>query len=283
MPVGAPTHHGMGCSTNARHTVAPEIAPAKIREDAPFDKVRFVGRGVTTGVGAVINTANAETGSRFEVWLSETRWASFRWSRVSGPSHTATRHPATFASYFHLHCTQNQSVLVTIIFGQAELKMPGQKGRDLALLRVAIRISERSKENGAHPFGSILVGPDGGILLESENTFPADGGPGHAETNLARAAARKYSPRFLENCTLYTSVEPCCMCAGTAYWAGIGAVVFGMTEHRLGVLTGDHPENLTMDLPCRTVFDAGRRKVEVRGPFAELEGEILKVHEGFWD
>ena len=161
--------------------------------------------------------------------------------------------------------------------------MRDQTEQDLKLLRLAIQVSARSRKNGAHPFGSLLVGPDGEILLESENAFPTDGGPGHAETNLARAAARKFSPEFLEGCTLYTSVEPCCMCAGSAYWAGIGAVVFGMTEHRLGVMTGDHPENLTMDLPCRTVFDAGRRKVTVRGPFAELENEILEVHKGFWD
>ena len=155
--------------------------------------------------------------------------------------------------------------------------------RDLDFVRKAIAVAERSRQNGAHPFGAILVDSEGQILLESENAFPTDGGPGHAETNLARDAARQYSPEFLEGCTLYTSVEPCCMCAGTAYWAGIGTVVFGMTERRLGILTGDHPENLTMDLPCRTIFEAGRRKVQVRGPFEELEAEVLKAHEGFWD
>ncbi len=154
---------------------------------------------------------------------------------------------------------------------------------DLDFLRETIRIAARARANGAHPFGAILVGPDGSILLESENAFPTDGGPGHAETNLARAAARQYAPEFLEECTLYTSVEPCCMCAGSAYWAGIGAIVFGMTERRLGILTGDHPENLTMDLPCRAVFDAGRRRVEVRGPFPEIESEIMTGHKGFWD
>lgn len=155
--------------------------------------------------------------------------------------------------------------------------------QDLKFLRQALSVSIRSRNNGNHPFGSILVDTEGNVLLESENTFQTDGGPGHAETNLAREAARKYTPDFLNQCTLYTSVEPCCMCAGTAYWAGIGAIVFGMTEHRLGELTGDHPENLTMDLPCRAVFDTGRRDIDVRGPFAELEQEILKAHEGFWD
>ena len=61
---GTPIHHYMGCSTFANHTVVPEIALAKIRKDAPFDKVCYIGCGVTTGVGAVINTAKVEQGSR---------------------------------------------------------------------------------------------------------------------------------------------------------------------------------------------------------------------------
>ncbi|MBL9060063.1 MAG: nucleoside deaminase, partial [Mangrovicoccus sp.] len=79
-----------------------------------------------------------------------------------------------------------------------------------------------------------------------------------------------------------TSVEPCCMCAGTCYWAGIGAVVYGLSEARLADLTGDNPENQTLDLSCHQVFAAGRRPVAVRGPFPELEDEIIKDHSGFW-
>jgi tRNA(Arg) A34 adenosine deaminase TadA len=156
------------------------------------------------------------------------------------------------------------------------------KEQDLNFLRTAVDVSRRSRAHGNHPFGCILVDGDGKVVLESENSYTTDKGPGHAETNLARKAAVTFDEKYLRECTLYTSVEPCCMCAGTAYWAGLGAVVFGMTEARLGELTGDHPENLTMDLPSRTVFDAGRRKVAVRGPFAEMEKEILEVHDGFW-
>ena len=61
---GTPIHHYMGCSTFANHTVVPEIALAKVREDAPFDKICYIGCGVTTGIGAVINTAKVEIGSR---------------------------------------------------------------------------------------------------------------------------------------------------------------------------------------------------------------------------
>ena len=153
---------------------------------------------------------------------------------------------------------------------------------DIALLRETVRISAESKAAGNHPFGALLAGPDGEILLRCGNTFSVDGGPGHAEANVAREAARRYTPEFLSECTLYTAVEPCAMCTGASYWAGIGKIVFGLSETRLAELTGDNPENLTLDLDCRKVLAAGRRPVEVKGPFAELEGEIVAEHLGFW-
>jgi len=61
---GDPILHYMGCSTFSNHTVLPEIALAKVRADAPFDKICYIGCGVTTGIGAVINTAKVEIGSR---------------------------------------------------------------------------------------------------------------------------------------------------------------------------------------------------------------------------
>jgi S-(hydroxymethyl)glutathione dehydrogenase/alcohol dehydrogenase len=60
---GAPVFHYMGCSTFSNYTVLPEIAVAKIRDDAPFDKACYIGCGVTTGVGAVVNTAGVEPGA----------------------------------------------------------------------------------------------------------------------------------------------------------------------------------------------------------------------------
>jgi S-(hydroxymethyl)glutathione dehydrogenase/alcohol dehydrogenase len=65
---GEKIHHYMGCSTFSNHTVLPEIALAKIREDAPFDKVCYIGCGVTTGIGAVINTARVEPGANVVVF-----------------------------------------------------------------------------------------------------------------------------------------------------------------------------------------------------------------------
>ena len=65
---GKPIHHYMGCSTFSNYTVLPEIALAKIREDAPFEKVCYIGCGVTTGIGAVINTAKVEPGANVVVF-----------------------------------------------------------------------------------------------------------------------------------------------------------------------------------------------------------------------
>jgi len=153
--------------------------------------------------------------------------------------------------------------------------------RDTEYLRIAVQIAAESRASGNHPFGALLVGPEGEVLLSSGNTYTRDR-LGHAEANVARAAALQYDPAFLEKCAMVTSVEPCCMCSGAAYWAGIGTVVYGLSEKRLAELTGDNPENLTLDLSCHQVFAAGQRHVAVRGPFPELEDEIVKDHKDFW-
>ncbi len=153
---------------------------------------------------------------------------------------------------------------------------------DLQFLHHSIRLADDAVQSGNHPFGAVLVSAEGQVLAEGQNSFSIDKGPGHAEANLARHAARAFDIPTLRGATLYTSVEPCSMCAGTVYWAEIGAVVFGMTERRLGELTGDDPENPTQDLECRTIFASGQRPVTVRGPFVELEEIIADQHRAFW-
>lgn len=72
------------------------------------------------------------------------------------------------------------------------------------------------------------------------------------------------------------------MCAGTIYWAGIGRVLYGADETALRALTGDHPANPTLALPCRTVFANGQRPTDVLGPVPALADEITAPHRGFW-
>ncbi len=156
------------------------------------------------------------------------------------------------------------------------------KATDLEFLRVAIGIAARSRERGNHPFGAILVDPNGNVLLEAENTVVTSHDcTGHAETNLVRMACQRFQPDLLAICTLYTSTEPCAMCAGAIYWSQIGRVVYGLSETRLLGMTGNDPENLTLNLPCRTVFAQGRRSIQVLGP--TLEEEAARVHSGFWE
>ena len=132
---------------------------------------------------------------------------------------------------------------------------------------------------GCHPFGAILVGPDQeAVLLEQCNIDTVN----HAESTLARIAAIHYSAEYLWGCTLYTAVEPCCMCAGTAYWANIGRVVYGMSEHQLLQETGGHKENPTMSVPSRYVFDHCQKMVELIGPIAEIAAETIQLHRAFW-
>lgn len=101
---------------------------------------------------------------------------------------------------------------------------------DLKHLEHATDLADEAVKEGNHPFGAVLVGEDGEVMAEGKNSTLVDKGPGHAESNLARYAAKQFSPEALRKSTLYTSVEPCAMCSGTIYWAGIGTVVYGMSE-----------------------------------------------------
>ena len=150
------------------------------------------------------------------------------------------------------------------------------------LLRRAFAVARRSRDAGDHPFGAILVGPDGAILIEQTNGFASEGHDmtAHAERLIATRASSTYDASFLVGCTLYTSAEPCAMCAGALYWAGIGRVVYGQSEKSLKAMTGGHAENPTLNLPCRVVFAAGQRPVDVVGPL--LEEEAAALQHGFW-
>jgi tRNA(Arg) A34 adenosine deaminase TadA len=148
-------------------------------------------------------------------------------------------------------------------------------------LRRSFAVARRALSHGNHPFGAVLVNEAGDVLMEVENGYMPDRDmTAHAERLLATAASKRYVPKFLATCTLYTSAEPCCMCAGAMYWTGIGRVVYGLSERRLKTITGNHAENPTLDLPCRTVFAAGQRHVEVIGPL--LEDEAAALHAGVW-
>ncbi len=154
---------------------------------------------------------------------------------------------------------------------------------DEVLLRLAFDVARKARKAGDHPFGCLLADAVGNVLMQQGNGYTSEGGDrtAHAERLLASRAAKKYDVAFLQNCTLYTSAEPCAMCSGAIYWAGIGRVVFGQTEKDLKAQTGNHEENPTLDLPCHVVFSAGQRSTEIVGPL--LSEEAAKLQEEFWN
>lgn len=146
-------------------------------------------------------------------------------------------------------------------------------------LRRANTLAQAVAAQGKHPFGALLVAADGEtVLLEQGNVDTVR----HAESELARAAAQRFDAATLWVCTLVTTVEPCAMCAATMYWANIGRLVYGLSEARLLELTGNHSENPTLNLPCRDVFAAGQKAVQVTGPVPAVEAEVAALHRSFW-
>lgn len=148
------------------------------------------------------------------------------------------------------------------------------------LLR-SIELARLAREHGNHPFGSLLVDAAGDVVLEAENTVVTRRDvTGHAELNAVRAAGVELGPDVLRGATLYTSTEPCAMCAGAIYWAGIRRVVYALGADELTELVEGISDEPTLRLPCREVLARGGRAIEVSGP--HLTDEAAAVHEGFW-
>jgi tRNA(Arg) A34 adenosine deaminase TadA len=152
---------------------------------------------------------------------------------------------------------------------------------DALFLRRSFDLGRAAVDHGNHPFAAILVDGDGKVLLEQENGYmPSHDATAHAERLVATIACTSFSAEVLARSTIYSSAEPCAMCAGAIYWAGIGRLVYGLSEHRLRDITGNHLENPTLNLPCREVFATGQRAVDVIGPL--LENEAAALHADFW-
>ena len=151
---------------------------------------------------------------------------------------------------------------------------------DLEFIRRTIEIAQRAREHGNHPFGALLVDGNGQLLLEAENTVvTGNDATGHAETNLIRLASTQYSPDFLAQCTLYTSTEPCAMCAGAIFWGNVRRVAYGLSEAELYAMVAADAEDV-LHYPCRELFAQGRKPITVIGPV--LEELAQTVHAGFW-
>jgi len=149
---------------------------------------------------------------------------------------------------------------------------------DRAFIRRAYEIARNAVAHGNHPFGALLV-RDGRVMAEFENeVITSKDLTHHAETGLVAFASRTLPPGTMESCTLYTSTEPCLMCCGAIYWAGIQRIVYGTSEVQMDVLINAASKDRR--IPSREVFDRLNPSMTIIGPVLEAEG--LAIHASFW-
>ena len=141
--------------------------------------------------------------------------------------------------------------------------------------RQAIQLARQARLAGNHPFGALLV-VDGKVALTAQNTVASDRDPtAHAETNLVAKAIRHLSSDEIRRSVLYTSCEPCAMCAGKMYWAGVRSIVYALPAEELAALAGRD-----FLIPCAELFARAVDQVTITGPL--LLNEAREVHLGFW-
>ena len=141
-----------------------------------------------------------------------------------------------------------------------------------AHLRRAIALAGEAVAAGQLPFGSLLVGPEGDVLAEEFNTAVADRDiTAHPELKLARWAARELELDVARRTTMYTSCQPCPMCAGTIARSGLGRVVFALTGEQFGELTPPkfEPDRVEISNEGPALFDEARVPADTY--YAELE------------
>ncbi len=142
-------------------------------------------------------------------------------------------------------------------------------------VRQAIELAREARAEGNHPFGSLLT-IDDQVVLTAKNTVFTDRDPtAHAETNLVADAIRRLTPEDIRRSVLYTSCEPCAMCAGKLYWAGIRSVVYALSSEQLATMAGGN-----FLIPCTELFARAAEHVSVTGPM--LLSEAREVHIGYW-
>ena len=160
---------------------------------------------------------------------------------------------------------------------------PAQLGAtDERLLRRAIELSAQARDRGNLPFGALFADADGNILLEAETTGKTDGNVlYHAETNLMHDAMGRLTAEERAAGTLYSSCEPCPMCAGTIYWGGVMRVVFGLGErHLYEIACAQTTTPVALFGGCRLILQGGTQDIAVIGP--ALSEEAAAPHEGVW-
>lgn len=149
---------------------------------------------------------------------------------------------------------------------------------DKDYVRIAIETAKASKQKNNLPFGCVLVNKSGEVILTGENTINTDKDClAHAEINLIREASKIYGYAYLNECSIYTSDEPCPMCTSAIYWSGIGRLVYGLSKTNYYKIVGRDNPNWVFEMPTRELLEKGGRKLEVIGPLLEDEAKMLHL------
>jgi len=154
---------------------------------------------------------------------------------------------------------------------------------DANRLRHAYALAMKARERGDRPFSAVIVAEDGTILAEGLSTQGAGGGGtlAHSEMNACQAVIAAGIPRErLRRATIYSSGEPCAMCASAIFYTGVGRVVYGLSAAAILHLRNAQPHTAGLSLSCRAVLASAAEKVAVVGPCLEVEGAA--PHEGYW-
>jgi len=154
---------------------------------------------------------------------------------------------------------------------------------DQALLRRAFALAQAARARGDRPFGAVIADAAGNVLAEGASTQGAtgDGTLAHSEMNACQAAIAAKIPReVLRAGTIYSSGEPCAMCAAAIFYTGIGRAVFGLSAAAILALRNAQPHTAGLSLSCAEVLASAAEPVAVIGPCLEEEGAV--PHQGYW-
>lgn len=132
--------------------------------------------------------------------------------------------------------------------------------------RRSAELAREALARGDDGFGTVLVDENGEIIMEQANEVLTKQNPiAHAELLLIQRAAAKYSKEFLSKCTLYSLVEPCVMCMGAVFWAGIGAVKYAFSEEEMNrILPGG------LEIHAKEFAERSPKSIRVFGGYPDI-------------
>jgi tRNA(Arg) A34 adenosine deaminase TadA len=147
---------------------------------------------------------------------------------------------------------------------------------DEEYVREAIELAREAVSDGNTPFGSLLVVDEAVVKRSTNTTVTDDDVTAHPELKLARWAARELDSDDLADCTMYTSTEPCEMCAAAIHYAGLDRVVYSVSGESLARVRGETESGFA----CGDVIGGKGGTTDVDGPVLEADG--IRVHEAFY-